>query len=184
MSPADPPSFLRQTGLVALDFGAVSGHPRRPPILVDAISLMLINVHPCPEEVWGSVRGRMLGRVQERPVHRRTTLCVQSRVDEVVRSSSLLLGGRHVAHVSPSLGCRHPERWSGAVMRKPSPTRRRRQRRPSGCAMCQNLQQDGATATLGAAASARRSCILSLTRALQGQCAAAKTWSPSTGRMA
>ena len=81
----------------------------------------------------------------------------------MVRSSSLLLGGRHVAHVSPSLGCRHPERWSGAAMRKPSPTRRRRQRRPSGCAMCQKLQQDGATATLGAAATARRSCILSLT---------------------
>jgi len=92
----------------------------------------------------------------------------------------LLLGGRPVVHVSPSLGCRHPERWSGAAMRTPSPTRRRRQRRPSGCAFCQKLQQDGATATLGAAASARRSCILSLTHALQGQCAAAKTWSLST----
>ena len=126
----------------------------------------------------------MLGRVQERPVHRRTTLCVQSRVDEGVRGSSSLLGGRQVVHVSPSLGrCLH-ERLPGAAMRTPSPTRRRRQRRPSGCAMCQKLQQDGATATLGAAASARRSCILSLTRALQGQCAAAGTWSPSTGRNA
>ena len=102
----------------------------------------------------------------------------------MVRSSSLLLGGRHVVHVSPSLGCCLHERLPGAAMRTPSPTRRRRQRRPSGCAMCQKLQQDGATATLGAAASARRSCILSLTRALQGQCAAAGTWSPSTGRNA
>ena len=40
----------------------------------------------------------------------------------------------------------------------------------------------GAMATLGAAAKARRSCILSLTRALQGQCAAAKTWSPATSK--
>jgi hypothetical protein len=57
VSPADPPSLLRQTGWVALDFGAVSGHPRRPPILVEAISLMLIKVDPCPEEVWAVTSG-------------------------------------------------------------------------------------------------------------------------------
>ena len=122
----------------------------------------------------------MFGRVQERPVHRRTTLCVQSRVDEVVRSSSLLLGGRHVVHVSPSLGCRLSELFSRAGYENAERDQTQTAPAPLWLRHLPDPSPGGAMATLGAAATARRSCILSLTRALQGQCAAAKTWSLST----
>ena len=86
----------------------------------------------------GSLRGGICGRVWDGLVLNRSAECVQSGKEKVVSSSrGLLLGGRHVVHVSPSLGCGHAELLSGAAMRKPSPTRRRRQRRPSGCATCQ-----------------------------------------------
>ena len=44
-------------------------------------------------------------------------------------------------HVCPSLGCRLSELFSRAAMRTPSATRRRRHRRPSGCAFCQTLHR-------------------------------------------
>ena len=53
----------------------------------------------------------------------------------------MLLGGRPVVHVCPSLGCRLSELFSRAAMRTPSATRRRRHRRPSGCAFCQTLHR-------------------------------------------
>ena len=53
----------------------------------------------------------------------------------------MLLGGRLVVHVCPSLGCRLSELFSRAAMRTPSATRRRRHRRPSGCAFCQTLHR-------------------------------------------
>ena len=53
----------------------------------------------------------------------------------------MLLGGRLVVHVCSSLGCRLSELFSRAAMRTPSATRRRRHRRPSGCAFCQTLHR-------------------------------------------
>ena len=81
----------------------------------------------------GSLRGGICGRVLDGPVLNRTAPCFQSETEGVVSSRGLLLGGRHVVHVSPSLGCRQSRALVGERLGR-ADSSHRRQRRPFGCA--------------------------------------------------
>ena len=76
---------------------------------------------------------RVARRVLDGPVLNRTAPCFQSETEGVVSSRGLLLGGRHVVHVSPSLGCRQSRALVGERLGR-ADSSHRRQRRPFGCA--------------------------------------------------
>ena len=75
----------------------------------------------------------MARRVLDGPVLNRTAPCFLSETEGVVSSRGLLLGGRHVVHVSPSLGCRQSRALVGERLGR-ADSSHRRQRRPFGCA--------------------------------------------------